>query len=163
MTPEREQEIRDELEARNFLVPDKALSDCLSEIDKLRAEVKELKVDSLETFHATKEDMQEFEDACQVLKKERDEALIEAKTWRLAAQDTFKMVKKLRERVAKLREALSGIPKLLHECATILRHAENTGERIRIAEHDACLIASGFVKSHINKALAQDDEMEKLG
>lgn len=48
-----------------------------------------------------------------------------------------------------LRRILSSIPAKLHELAKILRNAKGSPEQIRIAEHDACLIASGYLKGYI--------------
>lgn len=55
-----------------------------------------------------------------------------------------------------LKEALKRIDPALDECAKILRKQERISEKQRIAEHDACLIASGYLKaSVIGEALAR--------
>lgn len=53
-------------------------------------------------------------------------------------------------------ETLKGMPQFLEELAKTLRHAKgNVPENIRIAEHDACLIASGFIGAKLKGPLAQ--------
>lgn len=59
------------------------------------------------------------------------------------------------EVIGKLEEALKNIEPNLEKCAKILRKTENASEAQRIAEHDACLVAIGFLKmTGIDEALA---------
>lgn len=59
-----------------------------------------------------------------------------------------------------LAEALKNIPTRLTELSQVLRKAPGD-EAIRIAEHDACLIAIGFLKSDFEKASTQTPLTEK--
>lgn len=62
-------------------------------------------------------------------------------------------IDRLRKENKRLREALESVPGELKRLANLLRHQEKWTEQQRIHEHDAVLIASGFLRMTIDAAL----------
>jgi hypothetical protein len=67
---------------------------------------------------------------------------------------------RLSEENGRLRDLLKSIPTILTELSQVLRKAPGD-EALRIAEHDACLIAIGFMKGPVDKILSNLPETER--
>jgi hypothetical protein len=67
---------------------------------------------------------------------------------------------RLSEENGRLRDVLKSIPTVLTELSQVLRKAPGD-EALRIAEHDACLIAIGFMQGPVDKILSNLPETER--